>query len=127
MYKIFYVIVWAWLFIGQPLKAASLAEPAVPSKDITKKEWVLPVKPDRKTTFREARKMVRAFRKQWKKYDEDEDRTILLAVLCIFLPFLAVYLKEGEITDRFWISLLLSLLFWVPGVVYSFLVVFDLI
>jgi uncharacterized membrane protein YqaE (UPF0057 family) len=127
MYKIFYVVVCAWLFIGQPVTAASLAEPAAPVKDITKKERVLTAKPDRKTSFREARKMLRTLRKEWKKYDEDDDRTVLLAVLCIFLPFVAVYLKEGEITDRFWISLLLSLLFWVPGVVYSFLVVFDMI
>ena len=127
MYRTLQVIFWAWLIISQPVKAASLSEPAAISKDRSKKEWVLPEKPERKTNLREARKMLRSLRNEWKKYDEDEDRTVLLAVISIFIPFLAVYLKEGEITSRFWISLLLSLLFWVPGVVYALLVVFDMI
>ncbi|MEO5572391.1 MAG: YqaE/Pmp3 family membrane protein [Bacteroidia bacterium] len=43
-------------------------------------------------------------------------------VLCILLPPLAVGLKYG-IVDKFWISLLLTLLFWIPGVIYALLVV----
>lgn len=50
---------------------------------------------------------------------------VLLGILCVLLPPLAVFLYEGEINSRFWISLLLSLLFWLPGVVYAFLVVFG--
>ena len=49
---------------------------------------------------------------------------VLLIILAILLPPLAVGLKEG-ITNRFWISLLLTLLFFVPGVIYALLVVTD--
>ncbi|QEC46061.1 YqaE/Pmp3 family membrane protein [Pseudobacter ginsenosidimutans] len=54
-----------------------------------------------------------------------ETDQVLLAILAILLPPLAVYLKEGEINSKFWISLILTLLFWIPGVVYALLVVFD--
>lgn len=48
--------------------------------------------------------------------------TILLIILAILLPPLAVGIYEG-ITVRFWISLILTLLFWLPGVIYAILVV----
>ncbi|MES2799332.1 MAG: YqaE/Pmp3 family membrane protein [Bacteroidota bacterium] len=48
--------------------------------------------------------------------------TIVLIILAILLPPLAVGIYEG-ITTRFWISLLLTLLFWLPGVIYAILVV----
>lgn len=51
-----------------------------------------------------------------------DDMTILLIIIAIFIPFLAVLLYEG-ITTRFWISLLLTLLFWLPGAIYAILIV----
>ena len=41
-----------------------------------------------------------------------------LVVCCIFLPPLAVALVYG-ISDKFWIDLLLTLCFWIPGVIYA--------
>lgn len=51
---------------------------------------------------------------------------IVLVILAILLPPLAVYLHSG-IGTPFWISVILTLLFWVPGVIYSLLVVLDVI
>jgi uncharacterized membrane protein YqaE (UPF0057 family) len=51
---------------------------------------------------------------------------ILLIILCFLLPPLAVFLARG-IGNEFWISLLLTILFWIPGVIYSLLVVCDAI
>ena len=56
------------------------------------------------------------------KKDTNDDMNILLIILAILIPFLAVGLYEG-ITTRFWISLILSLLFWIPGIIYAILVV----
>lgn len=56
-----------------------------------------------------------------------DDRTLLLVVLSILLPPLAVYLHQGEINTKFWISLLLSLFFWLPGIIYALLVVLNAI
>ncbi|HEY8403173.1 MAG TPA: YqaE/Pmp3 family membrane protein [Flavobacteriales bacterium] len=51
---------------------------------------------------------------------------IVLVILAIILPPLAVFLHSG-IGTEFWISLILTILFWIPGVIYSLLVVLDVI
>jgi uncharacterized membrane protein YqaE (UPF0057 family) len=44
--------------------------------------------------------------------------TIILIILAILLPPLAVFLMSGLGRD-FWINLILTVLFWVPGVVHA--------
>jgi len=44
--------------------------------------------------------------------------TIILIILAILLPPLAVFLMSGLGKD-FWINLILTVLFWVPGVVHA--------
>lgn len=56
-----------------------------------------------------------------------DDRTILLVILSILLPPLAVYLHQDAINTKFWISVILTLLFWFPGVIYALLVVLGAI
>ncbi len=47
---------------------------------------------------------------------------ILLVILAIFLPPLAVGLKSG-IGQSFFINLILTLLFWIPGVIHALIVI----
>ena len=47
--------------------------------------------------------------------------SILLIIICIFIPPLAVALEKGLGTD-FLINLLLTLLGWLPGVIHGFYV-----
>lgn len=51
---------------------------------------------------------------------------LLLFILAILLPPLAVFIKK-RLGLAFWVSLILTLLFWVPGVIFAILVVFDVI
>lgn len=44
--------------------------------------------------------------------------TILLIILAIFLPPLAVFLMVG-FGAHFWINLILTLLFWLPGTAHA--------
>ena len=44
--------------------------------------------------------------------------TVVLIVLAIFLPPLAVFLISGLGRD-FWINLILTLLFWLPGTIHA--------
>lgn len=48
---------------------------------------------------------------------------IVLVILCFLLPPLAVYLKEG-IGTPFWIDVILTCIFWVPGIIYAIIVCF---
>jgi uncharacterized membrane protein YqaE (UPF0057 family) len=65
------------------------------------------------------------------KRDDGDVTLLLLVILAILLPPLAVWLKEGEINVKFWISLVLSLLvfllwpLWLIAIAYALLVVFD--
>ncbi len=48
---------------------------------------------------------------------------ILIEILAAFLlPPLAVFLRQG-LGTAFWVSVLVTLLFWVPGVIFALAVV----
>lgn len=55
-----------------------------------------------------------------------DEKTLLLLILAILLPPLAVFLVKG-LNIQFWISLLLTFLFWLPGVIYALLIVMGVI
>lgn len=59
---------------------------------------------------------------------ENSDTDILLLLLlALFIPPLAVFLKDGSWNARCWIALLLWFVFVLPGVIYALLVVLDAI
>jgi len=76
--------------------------------------------------------MTKAEKKELKKEVKEAMRqdgsrvSIVEIILAIFLPPLAVFLHDG-LGSTFWISLLLTLLFFIPGVIYALLVVTDTI
>lgn len=80
-------------------------------------------KKEKKEKIKEVKKEIKAFKAERKANNEPSTNTLLLVILAILLPPLAVYLHQGEINSKFWISLLLTLLFWVPGVIYALIVV----
>ncbi|MFN5982887.1 MAG: YqaE/Pmp3 family membrane protein [Fluviicola sp.] len=50
------------------------------------------------------------------------DDAILYIILCILLPFVAVGLATDWDLTKTLICLLLSILFWIPGVIYAFII-----
>jgi uncharacterized membrane protein YqaE (UPF0057 family) len=79
-------------------------------------------KKDRKARIADAKQLMRNYKTE-KAADDVSTNTLLLAILAILLPPLAVYLHENEINNKFWLSLLLTFLFWLPGVIYALIVV----
>ena len=78
-------------------------------------------------TKKELRAAKKEFRKSLKKEIKDlrkekDTELVLLVILGIIIPPLAMGLYDG-ITNRFWISLLLTLLFWLPGAIYTLVVI----
>jgi uncharacterized membrane protein YqaE (UPF0057 family) len=53
-----------------------------------------------------------------------KDNDIILIICCIFIPPLGVYLFHDDINIDFWIDLILCFLFWIPAVIFAFLVCF---
>jgi uncharacterized membrane protein YqaE (UPF0057 family) len=56
--------------------------------------------------------------RNWAAPDE-----IILIILAILIPPLAVYLYFDGLHDHFWINLILTIIFWLPGVIHALLVV----
>jgi uncharacterized membrane protein YqaE (UPF0057 family) len=84
-------------------------------------------KHERKSRIKEAKQLLKDYKADKRAGRAAETDQVLLAILAILLPPLAVYLKEEEVNTKFWISLILTLLFWIPGVIFALLVVFDAI
>lgn len=55
----------------------------------------------------------------------DDTEFILIIILCIVLPPLAVFLMY-DLSPQFWLSLLLTILFWLPGVIYALILALDI-
>lgn len=78
----------------------------------------------KKTQKQELKETIKQYKQDVKSGARAADtNTILLVILAILLPPLAVFLYEEAITTKFWISLLLTLLLFVPGIIYAILVV----
>jgi uncharacterized membrane protein YqaE (UPF0057 family) len=80
---------------------------------------------ERKMRLSNAKKAIKEY-KEAKKSGTASDtstNTLLLVILAILLPPLAVALHEDGINGKFWLCLLLTLCFWIPGVVYALIVI----
>jgi uncharacterized membrane protein YqaE (UPF0057 family) len=51
------------------------------------------------------------------------DNKVLQVIVALFIPPLAVYMKKGTIDSTFWINLVLTFFFFVPGVLHALYVV----
>jgi uncharacterized membrane protein YqaE (UPF0057 family) len=49
--------------------------------------------------------------------------TLLLIIIAIFIPPLAVYLHQGSWNGTCWLNLLLTLLFYFPGLIHALIVI----
>ena len=128
MRKIFFSLL-AFLILSisfQPLSAAIV----IPSSVAAKEPDPIAVKTafaafaslsrkEKKLRFKEARKDIKAFKAAKKAGQEPDTRTLLLAILALFLPPLAVYLHEDETNTKFWITLLLFLLGLAGGFIFG--------
>ena len=80
-------------------------------------------KKERRSLIKDAKSEIKEFKAQKRAGSEPSTNQLLLVILAILLPPLAVYLHEGVINNKFWLDLLLTLLFFLPGVIYALIVV----
>lgn len=114
--------------LSAPGFAAVKAVKPVQEKEIkeavreVKEEWKSMSRKERKVKRKEMRKEIKAAIRAHRAADADTD-TLLLVIITIILPPLGMALYEGGITNRFWISLLLTLLFYLPGLIYTLIII----
>ncbi|MDX1627132.1 MAG: YqaE/Pmp3 family membrane protein [Fulvivirga sp.] len=94
------------------------------------REKNLPEKVERRAIKKEKKKLKKKFKKEIKeeikalKKQNASDDYVLMMLLAFLIPPLGVGLTYG-ITAEFWISLILTLIFWLPGAIYSLIVVHN--
>jgi len=132
MKKIFTSLLMATMMIAIiPLESSALvvlpgsSEPAPSTVKAAFAEFNSLSKKEQKLRVKEAKKQVKAFKKERKTNKAANVEMWVLIVLAILLPPLAVYLHQGEINGKFWLSILFWFLFIIPGIIYALLVVTD--
>ncbi len=97
----------------------------------------MPIEPTAHTTTKASkltRKERQEVRQQLKNYKaaaqqaspdaaQSDSKLILSVILAILIPCLGVYVWQGSVTIDFWISLILMLLFYIPGLIYALYVI----
>jgi len=107
------------------IPAATTGEPSPSTVKSAIDEFRSLSKKERKTRIKNAKKEIRKYKAERKSGVNTDIEPWVLIVLAILLPPLAVYLYEDEINWKFWVSILLTILFWIPGVIFAFLVIFG--
>jgi len=105
-----------------PLKAPTSTEPDAATVKAAISQFSHLSAKEKKAKLKEVKKAVKAFKAQ-KARKEPVAGQVLQVIFAILIPPLGVYLHEGEINKRFWIDLLLTLLFFLPGMIYALVVV----
>ena len=80
---------------------------------------------ERRSRIKDVKSEVKKFKAERRAGSEPSTNQVLLVILAILLPPLAVYLHESEINGKFWLDLILTLLFFIPGLVYALIVVLS--
>lgn len=126
-----------WLFIPATLSAASLsssteeaakivtAQPAIGTLQNAMNDFRNLSRKERKERLKEAKYQIKQFQAEKAAGAAPSTNTLLLVILAILLPPLAVFLHQGEINSKFWIALILTLLFFIPGMIYALITVLS--
>ncbi len=93
---------------------------------------------EKRSKFKEIKKAIKDYKTQRKQGSEVNTNTLLLVIIAILIPPLAVYLHEGSFNNKFWISVLLTILGYVlfnfagifflgslPGIIYALYVILS--
>jgi len=94
---------------------------SVKEKNLDNRSFNREIRKARKELKKEIKSTIKSEIKEAKEQGEDDDY-ILMMVLAFLIPPLGVGLTYG-ITTEFWISLVLTLIFWFPGAIYSLIMV----
>jgi len=128
-------------FITKDMKRVDSAvtnEPANQAIQESLKEFNSLSRHEKRSRIKEIKKAIKEYRAQKKDETDVSTNTLLLVIIAILIPPLAVYIHEGDINNRFWISVLLTVLGYflfsfagilflgsLPGIIYALYVILS--
>ena len=123
------LLMTAMIFASIPLQSSASFSPIGEPDPATVKAALADFKSlskhDRKERIKQVKKEWKNFKKEKKANKSAKVDQVVLIILAILLPPLAVYLHQGEVNGRFWLSILLWFRIILPGIIYALLVVTD--
>lgn len=127
-FRFTFLLLFALLAYLAPAGAVNSHLQKAAKEEVARAEAV--VKKGKETTRAERREMRKEVRKTLKERfkamrEAGETDTLLLVIIAILLPPLAMLIYEGGLTSRFWLSLLLTLLFYLPGLIYTLYIILS--
>lgn len=87
------------------------------------KEWNSLSAKQKRERYKAVKQEIKKYKKEKRKNGAADTDTILLVILAILLPPVAILVHQGEINNKFWIGLILTLLGWLPGIIYALIVI----
>ncbi len=118
--------------------SAVTKEPGAESVGQALKEFNSLSKHEKRSRLKEMKKAIKDYKAQKKEGSDVSTNTLLLVIIAILIPPLAVYIHEGDINNRFWISVLLTVLGYIlfgfagifflgslPGIAYALYVILS--
>lgn len=102
----------------------------VPNAHATPTEAVANAPAQKELSRKEKREMRKALKHEIRnavksaKQEGASDNLVLLIILAILIPPLAMAIYDG-LSGRFWLSLLLTILFFLPGMIYTLYVILS--
>lgn len=130
MYTRVVMMLLSFALLAAPAQAAFVTKAAVETtttsneaalKNAVTDSWSSLSRAERKSRIKSAKDAIRNF----SKTDGIADNQLLLIIIAILLPPLAVLLHEGKANSRFLLSILLWLLFYIPGLIYALYVILS--
>ncbi len=125
--KVLVVFMASGLLFSQT-RASSLINPSAIQPDKAAVKSALAsynslTKSEKREKLREAKKVFKEYKAAKKAHKAPAANSLLQIIFAILIPPLGVYLHEGVINNKFWIDLILTLLFFIPGMIYALIVV----
>ncbi len=122
----------------QPSEELAATLPKSETSTITPEEYQELSKKEKRKVRREIRKDLRKQLKEIRKDKTSDEETILLAVLAVLIAPLAIFIHDGDASNRFWFTFLLWvgglilgailnlwLLFMIPSIAYALTVILS--
>lgn len=125
--SLFTIIFFAAITLFSTTLQAAILPPTTDNTEAQIKEAVNEFnslsKAEKKNRISKVKSKIQEYKANLKNGESIDDNKLLAIIFAILIPPVGVVLYENKVTTKFWISLLLSFIFWFPGMIYSLLVV----
>ena len=123
------IVFFAAITLLNTTAQAAILPPASDKTEVQIKEAVNEFntlsKAEKKDRVSKVKTAIQQYKANLKNGERIDDNKLLAIIFAILIPPVGVVLYENKVTTKFWISLLLTFIFWLPGMIYSLLVVTD--